>query len=383
MVFSATQGQQIARGWLSYDLTGSNTGLGGVYLMFGITMLVFTPIGGVVSDRMRRRRVLVTAGAVLALTAATIGLADSFGWLALWMLMASAAVHGTTISMYGPARMAFTAELVEERHLPSAIALSQTGLNAAKVVAPSIAGLMISIAWIGTRGVYLVCAVLLVFATVRMAQLPTGGPGGTGATMGAELLSGARYVAADRRLRSLLMVSLVVVTVGMPYLVFLPSVAEDRLDVGAAGYGVLSSGGAVAAFLASLYAAGRSSGSAAARLQVISGVAFGAGLLLLAIAQNMVVAVVAVAMIGGAASAFQVVNNTLLLVESDPHYHGRIQGLVMLGFSGFGLLALPLGVLADGIGLGVVLALMAIGCVTATGVYAWTTRPATSRRANR
>ena len=178
----------------------------------------------------------------------------------------------------------------------------------------------------------------------------------------ADFRLGLRYVGEHREVKWLLVTSFLVVMVAFPYVAFLPQVADDIYDVGASGYGVLSAISAVGAVGVSLFAARRSGNRDAFRIQNVSGFGFGIGLLLLAVAPGYVAGLGAVFVIGAAASAFQSMNNALALGISDFEYHGRIQSLMMLSFSGFGMAALPLGVLADAIGLRETFAVM--GAVT-------------------
>jgi predicted MFS family arabinose efflux permease len=143
--------------------------------------------------------------------------------------------------------------------------------------------------------------------------------------------------------------SLGVVMIGFPYMAFLPSVA-DQFDVGAGGYGLMSAVTSVGAVIAALVAARRSHDDLWRRM-IGAGILFGAGVLCLGAAPAFGVALVILPCIGAGSILFQTSNQSLLLMLSDFDYHGRLQGLVMLGFSGFGIAALPLGILADAIGL--------------------------------
>ena len=98
-----------ARGWLAFDLTGTNTALGGVMIGFGLASIVMIPLGGVLADRFPKRRVLlVTAGlqTTVSLLLATAAVTDVIEY---WMLVAASVVQGAVISMLGPARLAFIA----------------------------------------------------------------------------------------------------------------------------------------------------------------------------------------------------------------------------------------------------------------------------------
>ena len=103
--------------------------------------------------------------------------------------------------------------------------------------------------------------------------------------------------------------------------------------------------------MALLFVASRASGPRVWLLQASAGMAFGLGLVMLGLAPSFPISLAILVFIGGATSAFQSMNNTLALTGSESAYHGRVQSLMMLSFSGFGMIALPLGLVADAIGL--------------------------------
>jgi predicted MFS family arabinose efflux permease len=132
----------------------------------------------------------------------------------------------------------------------------------------------------------------------------------------------------------------------------------------------------------SLFVAGRAGGAHARRIQTGSGFAFGGGLVLLATTPNFASALVVVLLVGAAAAGFQSMNNSLVLALSDFEYHGRIQSLMLLSFSGFGMAALPLGQLADRIGLRQTLAAMGVLTIACMTGYWLARRPGVRRRAD-
>ena len=358
--FLAVQAQIVARGWLANELGGTNAALGGVYMAFGLPMLLATPFAGVLADRLSKRTLLVLSQAALASTAAWIGFGVSGDFVEYWMLLVASAIQAVAFAFLAPARMAMTSEVVGRELLGNAIVLSQMSLNLTRVVGPALAGIGIGIAWFGTAGVYYASAVLSTIALLLMLRLPSGKTVRSGPARSPlrEFADGLVYVRGRPDVRLLIITSLVVVMVAFPYIAFLPRVASDLFDKGAGGYGALAAASAIGAVAVSLYIAGRSSGQRAWLIQTVSGFAFGIGLLLLAASPSFAIALISVAEIGAASSGFQSMNNSLVLGLSDFEYHGRIQSLMMLSFSGFGMAALPLGALADEIGLRVTFALM-------------------------
>jgi MFS family permease len=369
--FMSTQSQVIARGWLANDLADSNTGLGGVFMAFGIPMLLATPAAGVAADRYSKRTILVLTFAMLVASSLWIAVAVSFGFIAYWMLLATSAIQAVAFSFLVPARMALTGEVVGRNLIPNAIVLGQMSINSARVLGPAMAGVFIGIAWIGVAGVYYVSASLSALAIVGCLRLPPGKPSDarSATTVRREFADGLSYVWEQRSVGLLLIVSFVVVMVGFPFVAFLPRFATDDLSVGSAGYGFLAAASAVGAVALSMVIAGRSTGRSAWRIQSVTGVAFGVAILALAVAPGYPAAVVTVTAVGAASAGFQAMNNSLVLALSDLEYHGRVQSLMMLSFSGFGMAALPLGVLADHIGLRETLAAMGATVVAAMSVY--------------
>ncbi len=167
----------------------------------------------------------------------------------------------------------------------------------------------------------------------------------------------------------MLLGSTLVVMVGLPYLAFLPRVASATFDAGPGVYGMLSVASAVGAVVVSFLIASVGAGRRAWRVQWVSAGVFATGLVILAVSPVLPLTVLAVFVAGAGSSAFQSMNGSLVLAHTDPALHGRVQSLMMLAFSGFGMAALPLGVVADGLGLSTMFMLMAVVVGGATAVY--------------
>lgn len=371
-IFLGVQAQMVVRGWLAAELTGSNRGLGGVFFGFAIPMLLLTPFGGVAADRFPKRTVLLCSSVLLVLSSLWVGVADALGVLEYWMLVGSSALQAAGFAIFGPARIAFTSELVDRRSLSNAVILSQISMNSTRIIGPAAGGALIGVAWLGTAGTYLITAALMIIALLIIIPLPrqdkidrSDRPSPI-----AELRDGMRYVRANRPVLLLIVASYAVVMFGFPYIAFLPLLATEVFDVGSAGFGLMNAVSGAGAVVVSLRIA-RLMGADSWRIQVVSGVVFGLGIVALGVAASFPVALVALVVVGAGASAFQAMNNTLILTESEPEYHGRVQSLLMLSFSGFGLAALPLGVAADTAGLRPVFVGMGIAVVLSMAGYQW------------
>jgi MFS family permease len=372
--FLATQVQLIGRGWLANDLTDSSSGLGGVYMAFGIAMLIATPIGGVLADRRSRRALLLVTQATFAIVATYVGLAVQFGFIRYWMLLITAVLQAVAFSLLAPARMAMTAEVVGRDLLSNAVVLGQMSMNSTRIIGPAIAGVGLSVAWFGTVGVYYTAAVLSMVGFVLVLRLPptprpTPRPTPTGRSAGREFLDGLRYARSNALVGWMLLGSTLVVMVGLPYLAFLPRVASATFDAGPGVYGMLSVASAVGAVIVSFLIASVGAGARAWRVQWVSAGVFTLGLVILGLSSALPLTVIAVFVAGAGSSAFQSMNGSLVLAHTDAALHGRVQSLMMLAFSGFGMAALPLGAVADGLGLPIMFIAMAVVVGAATIAY--------------
>ena len=171
LVIFGVMGQSVARGWLARDLTGSNAGLGGVFLAFGVAMLLATPFGGVAADRFPKRTVLLIAVAMMLASSVAIGIAVVSGTIRYWMLLVASVVQATAFALYLPARITFIAELVDPSQIAPAVVLSQTTIEAMRVIAPALAGVLIGWAWFGVGGVFLMAAVTSFLSGVVLVGL--------------------------------------------------------------------------------------------------------------------------------------------------------------------------------------------------------------------
>jgi MFS family permease len=376
IVIFGVMGQAVARAWLARDLTGSNAGLGGVLLVFGLAMLLSTPGGGVAADRYSKRAVLLYA--VLALTASSvaIGVAVEAHVIRYWMLLAASAIQATAFAFYLPARIAFIAELVEAEQIGEAVVVTQTAQEAMRVIAPALAGVLIGVSWFGVGGVFLLAGASSALSAFFVARLPVGAPRtAPDRSPLAEMVEAVGYVRSRRELSLVALTTIGVVVIGYPYLVFLPALADDRYHVGAGGYGLMAGVAGFGAVLAGLIAPRRSwMVSRPWRVIGVSGAALGVALVALGFSSTYWLALIVLLAVGASALIFQTSTQAQMLSLSDFQYHGRMQSMVVLGFSGFGLAALPLGLFADATSLRLTLVGMGLLVLAVTGAFVLTRR---------
>lgn len=363
--------QAVARGWLARDLTGSNAGLGGVFLAFGFAMLLTTPFGGVAADRFPKRSVLLVAVTLLIVSSLGIGLAVVTDTIQYWMLLVASMVQAAAFAIYLPARIAFIAQVVEHDQIGPAIVLSQTAQEAMRVIAPALAGVLIGLSWFGVGGLFLMAAVTSTIAGVVLLGLPPGSPvQESHRSPLAEMADAAHYVRAHRSLGLIALTTIGVVVIGFPYLTFLPALADDRYDVGAVGYGLMAGTAGLGAVCAGIVTPRRRwVVTRPWRTIAWSGALLGLALIGLGLTQWFWLALLMLAAIGATGLVFQTTTQSLMLSLSDSEYHGRMQSMVVLGFSGFGLAALPLGAFADAFTLELTMALMGVAVLAVTAAF--------------
>lgn len=358
--FLGMQMQVIARGFLAYELTGKNSALGLVMLGFGIPQFILGLWGGVIADRLPKKKTLIVAQLVIASNSAWLATMIATGHIAFWMLVVASVVQGAGFAFVGPARQAFIGDLVGREHLGNAVVLQQMSMNSTRIVGPGLAGAFIGIHFIGLAGVYYMTTIGFIITCLTMWDLPAGNPraGRIIRSPLADLRDGFSYVSGRPAILNLILTSFIVVMIAFPYQSFLPSVAKDVFDVGAGGLGGLSTATAIGAVLCTVLVAAYAGHPRAWNFAPTLAVAFGISLILFSLTSSFLFGLAALVLVGGLAAAFQSLNNSLTMAITDEEYHGRVQSMTMMSWSLFGMASYPLGILADQIGIRETLALM-------------------------
>jgi MFS family permease len=271
--------------------------------------------------------------------------------IAYWMIVLASVIGGATISILAPSRIAMTAELVDREQLTNAVMLSNMSAQVTRVIGPGIAGVLIGISFVGVVGVYYLSALLSVGAVFLSLTLPASPPARRRSTGPIEdLAEGIRYTRADPELVRLLVASLLIIMFGFAHQAFLPAIVVDLFDRGSGSLGALTMSSALGAVVTSFVLA-NTPRDQLSRRQGLASYGLGGALLVFAVAPTFATALVALFFVGCGMAGFQALNGSLVLATADMEYHGRVQSLIMLSFSAFGLAALPFGILADAVGL--------------------------------
>jgi len=350
---TALQMQQLAQNYLVYQLTGLATAIGYVSAAIGISILVFSFAGGTVADRVGKRKLLAVTQLGIAVFALFIGLMISLDLIQVWHIVVTSIGVGILAAFNNPARQSYVPDLVGTENVMNAMALTSGIMNMTRIAGPALAGVLIGLFGVGplyyTKFVaYCIFVIVLLFIPVMgKASAPLSrSPVQTA-------LDGLRYLRRDRRVLDILILAIVPVVFGMPYINFLPVFQEAVFHVGPTELGLMMSvvgGGAV---FGSLAIASLGDYRYKGRVLLVSGLAFGATLVLFAVVANtgaFALSLVILAFLGAASTAFMTLNNSLVMIIAPPEMRGRVMGIFMMSFGLMPLGSLPMGALSDAFG---------------------------------
>jgi len=340
----------VARGWLVYELTGSALVLGAVNTARMITLFAFSPLGGVVADRVNKRNLMAIGRVIEGLNLLVIGVLITSGQIRVWHLIVGQVLAGIMFSLLLPTREALLAELVDRRVLLNAQALHSFVIALMGIMASILGGLLIAAAGVGT--VYYLSVLCYAGNFIAYLQLPSIPGRGTRFSLqqaGRDLLEGLKYIWCNVHIKSLLGTRLTRALLTTPYRTFLPVFAAEVFGVGPAGLGLLSGmsriGGAVGALAMAYLGDLRGKG----QFLLATGMATGVALVLFARMPLFHVAVFILLLVGVIESMGAVTNRTLMQTATDAQVRGRVMSAsaMVWGLSSLG--ELPAGAIADAV----------------------------------
>ena len=364
--------QTVAHGWLVLELTGSPFLLGLVTMLGSLPILLFTLYGGVVADRVDKRRFILLLQCGMLVEALALGVLTQFEIISVPWVIALAVFFGLLSAFEVPTRQAFVMDLVGKEHLMNAIALNSSAFNVSRVIGPAIAGGIIAAVGLAAcfylNGLSFV-AVIFSLASMRLgAVIPVSGT----IDVRAAMREGFNYVFGEPWPRTLVLLTATLSIFGFSFLTMLPVFARDVLGVGAAGYGALLAAVGVGAAVAALTLAAYGTRARQGRTSIASAGVLGVMLVTISLLPWLVPAMLVSALAGGAMAAAGIATNTLLQRLSPDHLRGRVMGFysfVALGMAPFG--ALQAGWVAEHFGVRIAFALGGVFCGGAAAAVVW------------
>ncbi len=334
----------IAEGWLVYRLTHSAFLLGVATFAGQIPVFLLAPLGGMIADRLDRRKVVIgtqTASMLIAFTLAGLTLT---GRIKVWEVIVLAACMGSVNSVDIPTRQAFLVQMVGREDLMNAIALNSSMFNAARVVGPSIAGLLV--AWKGEGWCFFANAVsyIAVIAGLiamrierKVREVHVGSPLD-------HIAEGFRFARNTAPIRAILLLIALVSLVAAPYTVLMPIFAARVLHGNARTLGVLMGATGVGAVIGALVLAARSGIRGLGRWVAMACGGFGASLILFSFSRSYILSVILLVPVGFCVMVQMASSNTLIQSMVPDRLRGRIMSIYSMMFMGM----MPLGALLAG-----------------------------------
>lgn len=339
---SATGGwiQTVASAWLVLRLTGSGTALGLELAFSFLPILLIGPMGGVVADRVDKRRLLFVTQSCFAVLALALGLLTATGVVELWMIYGLSLLTGIVHAFDHPTRQSFVPEIVGRRDLTNAVSLNSAVFTGARVLGPAVAALVIASvdiapAFFLNAGSYLaVLAGLWWMRTDELRPSPSSARGDRG------LLDGFRYVWRTNGLRLPLIVMAVLFAMSFNFFVLLPLMARREFGGGAGTYGTMLSLMGAGSFVGALLFANRA--RSGVRLLLLAGIAVGLTSVGAGAAPSLGWEMAALVPLGFAMIAFMIAGNTTLQLTTTAEMRGRVMSLYSVVFLGSTPLGAPI-----------------------------------------
>jgi MFS family permease len=324
--------QMTAQAWLVLTLTHSSTALGVIVALQTIPVLLLAPYGGVIADRVDKRRLMIVLQSAMGVQALVLGLLTVAGVVHVWEIGILAALLGFNNAFENPSRQSFMLEMVGPEYLRNAVSLNSVLVNVARSIGPAVAGILI--ATVGDGVCFLVNAASFVAVVASLVTMDKSALSPTEPTPRAkgQLREGLRYVRSTPELAIPLVMMGIVGCLTYEFQVSLPVMASRGLHVGATGFGFMTAAMGLGAIVGGLRVAAR--GKTGLAPLVAAACAFGLTVTLAALAPNLALELAALAFAGAASISFMSTGNSTLQLAAEPSMRGRVMSLWFVAFQG-------------------------------------------------
>ncbi len=371
------QMQMVARGWLIYDMTSSPLALTWVMLSFLMPSFVFSLLGGVIADRVKKKSVMVIAQALNAAATLLLAFIVYSGEVTFWHFIYFGLFNGTVMSMSMPARSSVIPEIVGRESLVNAMALQGATFNLSRVLGPALAGTMIAVfagagftTTEGTGAVFFIIAGLYCCAVAATLGLHYNGAPvpREGSTMRGDVAEGFRYMREDKLILGLLLMAFVPMTFGFSITFLLPAFNQDILGGGPQDLGLLMTSMGAGALLGSLILARIGDVGGKGRILFFTAYIWAVLMAGFALSDRLWLAM----LLGAATSIFSALygalNMSLIQLTVPQEIRGRVMSINMMAMGLMPIGVIPVSAAAEFIGIHV--ALLGSAVVLAISVFA-------------
>jgi MFS family permease len=355
--------QTIAQGWLVLQLTNSAFAVGLVTALGSLPILLFTLHGGVLADRVNKRRLVLFLQCLMLTEALTYAVLTALHLISVHWIMGLALFSGLLSAFEVPTRQSLIAEIVERPDLMNAIALNSTAFNLARVIGPALAGGLIAVAGLAACFFVNAASYMAVIASLLLMRGVESRPPAL-ISMAAALKEGVTYFFGHRWPRALIIIVAAFSIFGFSFLPLMPVFARDVMHVDASGYGAMVASIGVGAAAAAFFLAGFGDRVRQSRLVLSSSMLFGVVLLGASLAPEYWSALGLFTLTGCIMALSGIAANTMLQTQAPDELRGRVMGFysfMVLGMAPFG--SLQAGWLAEHFGVRTAFGAGAIVCL--------------------
>ena len=359
---------QVARGWLMYELTGSALELGLVRAVQAIPFLVLSPIAGIMADRYGRKGQLVAAQGIDTTLYALVAILVFSGHIQPWHLYGTALGTAIVQVFQQPARQALVFEAVPVRHLTNAIGLDSLVFNGSRSTGPALSGAII--ATVGTGGSYAVQAFFYALSTIWTMQInlkdrPTD-LGHSEHSRSKSVVGGTqeawRFIVRNEAVRTAILVAMLVSFLGQPFSTLLPIFAKDILQIGPTGQGLLLTAMGIGAVSAAVLIASLSNTLPKGLLMVCGATLFGLSLIAFAYSPWFALSAALMVLLGLCNVSCHALVRTVVQTHSPQELQGRMMGFFQQTQVVYTLGSLMAGALASALGASTAVAIIGAAC---------------------
>ncbi len=352
--------QMVARGVLAFELTGSVLAVSYVGAGFAPPILLFSLFGGAIADRVNRKQIIQYGQVGMALIAGGVAVSIITETVTIWHLIGASIMQGTLWAFLMPARQAIIPQIVGEKRMINAVALSSSGMALMTLGAPGIGGL--AYFYFGPGTVYVVISLMAFASFLLTIRLPDVGkmPSKAGVAVLDDMKEGLRYVMQRRMVMLLLAMALSTAVLAMPFRSLLVVLVHDEFGRGADGFGFLLSAFGLGALVGSLGFAGMRATGPRGMALILTTTLSGIAILAAAVSPSYLLLMIIMVFVGLGDSGRRTLNSAVLMEQVDDEHRGRVMGLYMMNFGLMPLGIIPIAAIAEFAGIREALSISAI-----------------------
>ncbi|MEK6691080.1 MAG: MFS transporter [Nitrospirota bacterium] len=370
--FTGTWVQYVAQGWLVLKLTDSPFYLGLVGAAGSLPVLLFTLIGGVIADRVQKRIIIILTQIFSMILSFLLAVLTSMDEVMVWHILLLATLFGIVNAFDIPARQSFQIEMVGREDLLNAIALNSAAFNAARIIGPAVAGLLIG--YLGLEICFYINAFSFIPVIVGLFKMTFSGDRKDISTGGfkEKILEGLRFMRDEPKVFTLILLVAIISLLGIPFLTLMPVFARDILKVGPTGLGLLMSSAGAGAFIGAIFLAFRIDIKKKGFLVASSGILFSLTLIIFSLSRTLWLSMFVLFIGGWGMISLMATANSLLQLSVPDDLRGRVMSafaLVFLGFTPIGNLII--GWMAEGLGTPLAVTIGGILCLITIILLYW------------